>query len=258
MHPKLIPINPRAGWMGWWPGWRTILDPENGRIHHFLVEEISKLANDIKILDASAGKRPYAPLFKRQRYQSCDVPGGFYKIKHDFECYLDDIPQPDASYEVIALTQVLEHVPDPEKVLKELARITKSDGKLLISVPLNCPLHGEPWHFFNFTHYGLAELANRSGWRIEQCEKLGGAFWILGKRLADLPHKLIKSVDPFRAKKRRQSILACIFWTLAFLPFWLVLMPILSYIIRPLCYWMDRFDIEKSFTFGYTAVLRKI
>jgi len=256
-QPEAVPLNPRAGWMGWWPGWRAVLDPENGRIRHFLQEEVGRLDPGARVLDASAGARPYAGLFQRQQYQSCDVPGGFYTCQHDFECYLDAIPQPDGHYDAIALTQVLEHVPDPERVLRELARVTRPDGRLLISVPLNCPLHGEPWHFFNFTHHGLMELARRTGWRIETCEKVGGVFWILGKRLADVPRKLMKSVDPFRARKRGQSVMACVFWSLVFLPFWAVLVPLLGYGVRPLCYWLDRLDFEKTFTFGYTAVFRR-
>lgn len=252
----VIVLESRAGWMGWWPdgGWRTVLDPENGRIRHFLHEEIARLEVGARVLDASAGARPYAALFQQQNYQSCDVPGGFYKCKHDFECYLDAVPKPDAYYDAVALTQVLEHVPNPEAVLRELARITKFHGRLLISVPLNCPLHGEPWHFFNFTHHGLKELARRTGWRIEKCEKVGGMFWILGKRLADMPRKLMKSVDPFRARKRGQSVSACILWSIFFLPAWIVMVPLLSYVVRPVFYWLDRLDFEKSFTFGYTAV----
>lgn len=254
---KGIQLNQRSGWMGWWPGWRAVLDPENGRIRHFLEEQQSLLSEHQKVLDASAGARPYAYIFGRQQYQSCDVPGGFYTAKHDFECYLDSIPQPDGYYDVIVLTQVLEHVPNPEQVMKELARVTKPGGKMLLSVPLNCPLHGEPWHFFNFTHYGVHELANRSGWVMDECEKVGGMFWVLGKRIRDIPQKIMKSVDPFRAKKRGQSVTITTLQSLLFLPFWIVLQPLLSFILRPLFYWLDRMDLEKSFTLGYTAVLHR-
>lgn len=249
-----IALNARAGWMGWWPGLRSVLDPENGRIRSFLKEESAILSNGSKVLDASAGARPYAFLFQHQQYESCDVPGGFYRCSHDFECYLDNIPRPDHFYDAIVLTQVLEHVPNPELVLWELGRITKQGGKLLISVPLNGPLHGEPWHFFQFTHHGLLELARKTNWEVAKCEKIGGAFWFLSKHAADLPKRLMKSVDPLRAKKRGKPILVCILWTTALLPIWLISIPIIGFIIRPLCYWLDLLDIEKTLTSGYTAV----
>lgn len=247
-------LNPSAGWLGAWPGWRALFDPENGRIRRFLEEQAARLSAGDLLLDASAGNRPYQVIFARQRYESCDMPNGFYRCKHDFECFLDAIPRPKGYYDAVVLTQVLEHVPNPELVLRELARVTRPGGKLLLSVPMTCPLHGEPWHFFNFTHHGLARLAAASGWRVAECEKVGGAFWVLGKRLGELPGKLMKSVDPFRARKRGRSVAACVAWSILLLLPWLVGAPLARYIWRPLCYWLDRLDFEKSFTTGYTAV----
>lgn len=256
MNPP-IKLNPRAGWLGWFPGWTSMMDPENGRIPAFLVEKASKLSADARVLDAGAGARPYEPIFHRQKYESCDMPGGFYKQKHDFECFLHAIPQSDNSYDIVVNTQVLEHVPDPLAVLCELNRVLKPGGRLLLSVPLNGPLHGEPWHFFQFTHYGIAELARRANFEIEECEKIGGAFWTLGKRLPDAFRKWLKQYDPTRARKRGQSLTHSIVMTLLLLGPWLLCYPITAYLFRPLCYWIDRIDIEKSFTLGYTAVLVK-
>ncbi len=249
--------NPRHGWMGWWPGWAALFDPENGRIRTFLTEQATGLKNDAQLLDASAGRRPYAALFNRQQYESCDVPGGFYKERHDFECPLDEIPKPDGHYDAVVLTQVLEHVPHPEAVLREIHRVLRPGGRLLISVPLNGPLHGEPWHFFHFTHYGLAELAQTTGFEIAHMEKVGGVFWFLGKHGQDIPRRIMKSVDPARAKKRGQSIVFCVVATLLFLPFWLVSLTVLTGVVRPACYWLDRLDIQKTLTLGYTTVFQK-
>ena len=256
MEPLRPVLNPRAGWLGWWPrgGVAALLDPENGRIADFLREAAAVLPAGARVLDASAGTRPYAPLFAAQQYESCDVPGGFYKAQHDFLCFLDSVPRPDAHYDAVLLTQVLEHVPDPDAVLRELRRVLKPGGRLILSVPLNGPLHGEPWHFFQFTHYGLAALAQRHRYELTACEKVGGAFWLLGKRAFVLVKSLMKQVDPLRAKKRGRSVALSALATLLYLPFWLVLAPLLGLVLRPLCYWLDRLDLEKSFTTGYTAV----
>lgn len=257
--PPTISLSPRHGWMGWWPcgGWRAILDPENARIPAFLAEQASLLSEKARVLDASAGKRPYATLFHRQTYESCDMPGGFYQQQHDFECFLDNIPRPDDHYDAVALTQVLEHVPNPEVVLREIRRVLKPGGKLLLTVPLTAPLHGEPWHFFHFTHHAIFELARRVGCRVAECEKIGGAYWVLGKRVPDTIRKLMKQHDPTRAKKRGQSVLKCVLWSVALFPVWILFLPLTAFLFRPLCYWLDRLDIEKSFTLGYTAVLEK-
>ncbi len=253
-------LSERNGWMGYWPkeGWKGILDPENGRIRMFLIEEAKKLTHGALILDAGAGKRPYKDIFLKFNYESCDMPGGFYSENHNFECDLSDIPKPDNSYDVVVLTQVLEHVPSPKDVLSEINRILKKDGRLLISVPLNGPLHGEPWHFYHFTHYGISELAKSCNYNIISVEKIGGSFWSLGKRIPDSFRKLFKQFDPFRAKKRNQSIHFCIAMNVLLLPIYILAYLPSAYIVRPLFYWLDKLDHEKKYTLGYTIVLGKL
>jgi SAM-dependent methyltransferase len=170
---------------------------------------------------------------------------------------LHDIPKDDNTYDAVVLTQVLEHVPDPEAILSEIYRVLKPDGKLLLSVPLNGPLHGEPWHYFQFTHYGLNQLAQKTRFHITEIEKVGGAFWLIGKRLPVAFKKFLKQYDPFRAKKRNQNIVFAIFMTLLLLPTWFILYLPSAYVIRPLFYWLDYLDREKSFTTGYTVVFLK-
>jgi len=259
MNNEKITLNPRDGWMGWFPkgGLKTIVDPENGRISNFLEDASQQLPENSKILDASAGQCPYRKHFKRHQYESCDVPGGFYQNEHDFECLLDDIPKPDHEYDAVILTQVLEHVPSPLNVLKEINRVLKPGGKLMISVPLNCPLHGLPWHFFNFTHFALNELARETGYVMIECEKVGGAFWFYGKNLQTTNRQIMKSMDPFRAKKRGKDPVLCTVFTILYAPVWLIFRLLLSYFFRPACYWLDRLDSDKMLTLGYTAVFLK-
>lgn len=252
-----VQLNPRHGWMGWWPGWYGIINPDKQRIVSFISEEAAKLSPGARVLDAGAGQRPFAPLFARQRYESCDMPGGFYKQKHDFECFCDSIPQPANTYDAVINTQVLEHVPDPLAVLREFQRILKPGGIILLSLPLNAPLHGEPWHFFHFTHYGVWQLAQQAGLEMASCEKLGGVFWSLGKQLPDAFRKWMKQYDPGRAKKRGQNFAFCLLLNLVLVLPWLILYPLTAFLVRPLFYWLDRTDIEKKNTSGYTIVLRK-
>ena len=133
----------------------------------------------------------------------------------------------------------------------------KPNGKLLISVPLNGPLHGEPWHFFQFTHYGLNQLALNTGFHITEIEKIGGAFWLIGKRLAIALSQLLKQYDPFRAKKRGQNIVFSTLISFLLLPTWFIFYLPTAYIIRPFCYWLDYLDRQKILTTGYTAVFIK-
>ena len=249
----------RNGWLGWWPnqGFKAILDPENARIVEFLKEQRKLISDNSIILDAGAGKCPYKYIFKGLNYESTDMPGGFYDQKHSFECELHSIPKDNDTYDVALLTQVLEHVPNPKLVLSEIYRVLKPDGRLLITAPLNGPLHGEPWHFFQFTHYGLQQLAKETDFNIQEIEKIGGAFWFISKRLTVTFRKLHKQYDPFRAKKRNQNIMFNTLMTVLLLPTWVFLYLPTAYIVRPIFYYLDRIDLEKSLTTGYSAVFVK-
>jgi SAM-dependent methyltransferase len=256
---QIINLNKRNGWLGFIPdqGLKALLDPENAVIRRFLIEQSQLLPPKSAVLDGGAGKKPYQGLFKEHSYHSCDMPGGFYSTSHDFECFLDTIPVADNTYDAVVLTQVLEHTPNPGAVLAEINRILKPGGRLLLSVPLNGPLHGEPWHFFHFTHYGICQLSGQTGFTVTDCEKMGGNFWCLGKRLPDAFKKLLKQFDPFRAKKRGMGVAYCVAMTLAILPIYLIGYGASAYLIRPLFYYLDFLDYHKAFTLGYTAVLQK-
>ncbi len=54
------------------------------------------------------------------------------------------ITQPDESYDVIFLLNVLEHVVDPKKVLSEAVRVLKKGGVAFVSIPEICPFHPAP------------------------------------------------------------------------------------------------------------------
>jgi SAM-dependent methyltransferase len=49
---------------------------------------------------------------------------------------LQDIQLPDASFDVVLTPHVLEHVPDTDKALSELARVLTRSGRMYLQVPL--------------------------------------------------------------------------------------------------------------------------
>ena len=46
-----------------------------------------------------------------------------------------DLPFASNSFDVVLCTEVLEHVPDPAVVVAELARVTKPNGRVIVSIP---------------------------------------------------------------------------------------------------------------------------
>jgi ubiquinone/menaquinone biosynthesis C-methylase UbiE len=64
---------------------------------------------------------------------------------------------------------VLEHVPDPTKVLDEFARLLKSGGKLILSAPFASLVHFAPYHYCSgFSSYWYEHHLPQRGFQIEE------------------------------------------------------------------------------------------
>jgi SAM-dependent methyltransferase len=65
---------------------------------------------------------------------------------------------PDDSYDVIACLEVLEHTLNPFDAVKELRRLLKHEGYILLSAPLNWRIHGPVPDCWRFTEHGWKAL----------------------------------------------------------------------------------------------------
>ena len=73
-----------------------------------------------------------------------------------FDCH--QIPFVNDSFDLVIAGQVLEHTFKPWVVAKEMERIVKTNGNILIEIPFNFPYHSPPYDFFRFTFTGLRSL----------------------------------------------------------------------------------------------------
>jgi SAM-dependent methyltransferase len=145
-----------------------------------------------RVLDVGAGTAPYRKLFARCRYETQDFsqyqgyrgPEGEYAAL-DYVSDITNIPVPDASFDVILCTEVLEHVPRPIDALKEMVRITKPGGRLLLSAPLGSGLHQEPYHFYGgYTDHWYRKFLTELGCEIISLEPNHGFFAHLAQECA--------------------------------------------------------------------------
>ena len=64
----------------------------------------------------------------------------------------------DSSYDVIACLEVLEHTLNPFDAVKELRRLLKHEGYILLLAPLNWRIHGPVPDCWRFTEHGWKVL----------------------------------------------------------------------------------------------------
>jgi ubiquinone/menaquinone biosynthesis C-methylase UbiE len=72
-----------------------------------------------------------------------------------------ELPFPDGSFDLVSSFQVLEHVPDPLAYLREMARVTRPGGEVILATP-NAAIRLDPdmtpWNRFHVHEYLAAEL----------------------------------------------------------------------------------------------------
>jgi len=111
-------------------------------------------------LDAGAGTQKYRPHCSHLNYTSQDLgeydgkgdnighqSGSWDTTNIDIISDICSIPVPDASFDAVICTDVLEHVPNVNLALRELDRVVRPGGKILITVPNQCDAHQTPFFY---------------------------------------------------------------------------------------------------------------
>lgn len=128
-------------------------------------------ASGARILDYGSGGSPYQSLFDAPAcYHRADFPG---VPDLDFTFNADSrIGAPDASYDYILSTQVLEHVADPSTYLNECHRLLRPGAQLLLTTHGLFPDHACPFDYRRWTAEGLKRELEQANFETTKVEKL--------------------------------------------------------------------------------------
>lgn len=100
------------------------------------------------------------------------------------------LPLGDQSFDTVLLSDVLEHIAEPQSLIGEVSRVLRPGGILLLNVPFYYPIHEEPFDFFRFTRFALERMCTIAGLRVIEVSSIGG----LPDVLLDLHAKLLQRV----------------------------------------------------------------
>jgi SAM-dependent methyltransferase len=146
-----------------------------------------------RLLDLGCGK---VPLYGRYRTLVSSVTCVDWAADQhiDQECDLSQpLPFDDASFDTIILSDVLEHVPDPALLWREMARLLTPGGKILMNVPFFYWLHAHPHDYYRYTRFALARFVAQSELELLTLRPLGGLLEVM----ADLAAKVLDKLPLF-------------------------------------------------------------
>lgn len=151
-----------------------------------------------RILDAGAGELRLKPYCAHLEYVSQDFcqyegsgdgkalqTGGWDTTQIDIVSNITTIPVPDASFDAVLCSEVLEHVPDPVAAIKEFSRILKPGGTLLLTAPFCSLTHFAPYHFASgLNRYWYEEHLPAMNIQIDEITPNGNWFEFMAQELS--------------------------------------------------------------------------
>ncbi len=140
------------------------------------------------LIDLGCGKVPLYEVYRQYTKDNICVdwenslhPGLFV----DYECDLSrELPFSDGEFDTLILSDVLEHVVQPDMLWKEISRIVSPGGIAFINTPFFYCLHEIPSDYFRYTEFALRHFCELYGFKVLTLRSIGGTPEILADILA--------------------------------------------------------------------------
>jgi SAM-dependent methyltransferase len=162
---------------------------------HYLKTTLARVAPRARgrLLDVGCGEKPFEHLFRPyvSEYIGVEYEPTFLltesgrRGRSAVDVTYDGrrLPFPDGSFDTVLSSQVLEHTPHPGDLVKEMGRVLKPGGVLLLSAPFSFRLHEEPHDYFRYTPHGLTRLCDAAGLDVEEIAPQGGLWSLLAHKV---------------------------------------------------------------------------
>ena len=160
----------------WYRGRRRIIRAELDRM---------ALPAGSRVLDAGCGSgRTLEELGRYGEVFGVELDPGAASMARDRGCgevhvgRLEELPWEDASFDLITCLDVIEHTPDDRVTLRELRRVSKPGGYLLVTVPAYQGLWSmhdvANHHYRRYSRGRLRASARDAGWRVSRMTSFNG------------------------------------------------------------------------------------
>ena len=160
-------------------------------------------------MDFGCGQKPYKVLFSVDEYIGVDFENpGHPHLNEAIDVFYDGntLPFPDEHYDSIFSSEVFEHVFNLEKILKELNRVLKVKGLILVTCPFAFCEHEVPNDYARYTSYAMKHLFVQNGFEVVEQIKTGNTIETIAQlRLIYIHlhiHSKIKNIPIIRSAFR--------------------------------------------------------
>lgn len=134
-----------------------------------------------KLLDVGTGNGPLLPTMKAKGWdvrgtELSEVLRDYYRSNFDIEVFCGQLEEAgfnDGEFDAVTILGVIEHVPDPQGFLQEVARITRDGGLIVFwcfNRDIEARLLGRYWlgfdtprHFYSFSYESLQRMMTVAG-----------------------------------------------------------------------------------------------
>lgn len=129
-------------------------------LYEFLGREFARVDAGLEVLTVGAGGEVGALLAGHARRNGFSVTSFDIDEKYGPDI-LGDICAHDfggRTFDVIVLSEVLEHVHSPHLAIANIRAALREGGRLILTVPFLFPIHERPHDYYRYTRYGLEYL----------------------------------------------------------------------------------------------------
>ena len=108
---------------------------------------------DSIVLDIGCGYKPFKEIIPHKKYIGIDFDKNGSNADIALDCDKKDLPFGKEYFDVVLISETLEHLLETQHVLSEVRRVLKKKGLLFISTPFMFCEHGVPYDNYRFTRH---------------------------------------------------------------------------------------------------------